>query len=171
MDLTRSIEPDSTQLNADDLVAGPRTVTIKEVRAGSDEQPVDVFLQEFPRPWRPSKSMRRVLVAAWGADSTGYAGKRLTLYRDPSIKFGKDEVGGIRVSHMSGIGKRMDIALTITKGKRQPFTVQPLPDDAPTSPPQSEEQVSRLAELRKEWQDADPERRAAIEAEVKELDQ
>ncbi len=67
MDLTRSIEPNSSQVNADDLIASDRTVTITGVEEGSAEQPVFVHLQEIPdRTWRPSKSMRRVLVAAWG---------------------------------------------------------------------------------------------------------
>jgi hypothetical protein len=129
MDMTNSIIPKSDQINADDLVAGPRTVTIEKVSAGSAEQPVDVHLREFPgRAFRPSKSMRRVMVAAWGAETNAYTGKRMTLYREASIKFGSNEVGGIRISHMSGIDKPLKIALTVTRGKREPFTVAPLLD-------------------------------------------
>ena len=96
MDLTDSIAPKSDQLNAEDLLTGPRTFTIEKVAAGSIEQPVNVHLVEFPgRPYRPSKSMRRLMVAAWGKESSVYAGRRLTLYRNPDIMFGKDKVGGI----------------------------------------------------------------------------
>jgi hypothetical protein len=130
MDLTQSIVPRSDQLNADDLMTGPLTVTITDVRAGNDEQPVNVVTQEFGpgRPFKPSKSMRRVMVAAWGPDSSAYVGRRMTIYRDSTIRFGKDEVGGIRISHMSHLkdGKRLTVALTVTRGKRAPFTVQPL---------------------------------------------
>jgi hypothetical protein len=64
-DLTESIVPKSDQLNAEDLLTGPRTFTITEVRKGSLEQPVDIHLAEFPgRPFRPSKTVRRILVAA-----------------------------------------------------------------------------------------------------------
>ena len=64
MDLTESIAPRSDQVNADDMIGGPATVTIESVVAGSAEQPVDIRLVEFPgRAYRPSKSMRRVLVA------------------------------------------------------------------------------------------------------------
>lgn len=70
--------------------------------------------------------MRRVLIAAWGAEASAYVGKRITLYGDPSIKFGKDAVGGIRISHLSGLDKPLTVALTVTRGKRAPFTVQPL---------------------------------------------
>jgi hypothetical protein len=127
MDMTQSIAPKSDQLNADDLMAGPVTVTIAEVKAGSAEQPVDVVLVEFPgRAYRPSKSMRRVMVASWGKEAGAYAGHRLTLYRNPEITFGREKTGGIEISHLSHIEKPLTVALTATRGKRKNFTVQPL---------------------------------------------
>lgn len=127
MDLTSSIVPKSDQLNADDLMAGPVTVTISDVRKGSVEQPVDVILIEFPgRAYRPSKSMRRVMVLAWGAEASTYAGHQLTLFRNPEITFGKDKVGGIEIAAMSHIDKPLTIALTATRGRRKDFTVTPL---------------------------------------------
>jgi hypothetical protein len=151
MDLTESIAPKSDQLNAEDLLSGPRTFTIREVRAGGSlEQPVDVELVEFPgRPFRPSKTVRRLLVAGWGSESNAYAGRRLTLYRDPSIKFGRDEVGGIRVSHMSHLTKPLKLALTVTRGKRAPYVVEPLPDTAPPTTPVPEGRIApgRLAAI------------------------
>jgi hypothetical protein len=127
MDLTESIAPRSDQLNADDLISGPITVTIQEVVKGTTEQPVDVRLVEFPgRAYRPSKSMRRVMVMAWGPEASAYAGRRLTLYRNAEITFGKDKVGGIEISHLSNLTKPLTVALTATRGKRKSFTVQPL---------------------------------------------
>lgn len=132
MDMSDTIVPNSDQLNADDLMAGPRTVTITEVVRGSTEQPVDVHLAEFPgRPFRPSKSMRRVMVAAWGPDSSKYIGRRMTIYRDPEIMFGRDKVGGIRISHLSDIPKPLKVALTVTRGKRAAYPVDVLPDAPP----------------------------------------
>lgn len=129
MDLTESIAPRSDQLNAEDFLTGPRTVTITEVSSGNAEQPVNVHVAEFPdRPFKPSKSMRRVMVAAWGKESAAYAGKRMTLYRDPTVRFGGQDVGGIRISHMSHLDKRLTLALTVTRGKRAPYVVEPLPD-------------------------------------------
>jgi hypothetical protein len=136
MDLTKTITPKSDQLNSDDLMTGPVTVTITEVRDGNAEQPVSIHLAEFPgRPYKPSKSMRRVLVQGWGSDGDTYTGRRLTLFRNPEIKFGGDQVGGIEISHMSHIPKRFSVSLMVTRGKRKPFNVQPLPDAAPTGPP------------------------------------
>ena len=128
MDMTASLAPKSDPLHADDLMAGPVTVTIREVKAGSAEQPVDVVLVEFPgRAYRPSKSMRRVMVNAWGKEAGAYAGHRLTLYRNPEIKFGSEKTGGIEISHLSHIETALTLALTATRGKRKNFTVKPLP--------------------------------------------
>jgi hypothetical protein len=127
MDLTESIVPKSDQLNSDDLVTGPVTVTITEVRAGNAEQPVEVHLAEFPgRPYKPSKSMRRVLVQGWGAEASAYTGRRITLFRNPEIKFGGATVGGIEISAMSHLAKRLTVSLMVTRGKRKPFSVEPL---------------------------------------------
>lgn len=157
MDLTESIAPRSDQVNADDLIAGPITYTIREVVGGKAEQPFDFLLVETDRAYRPSKTMRRVIVNAWGSEAANYAGRRLTLYREPSIKFGGQTVGGIRISHMSHIDGRVEVMAQTTRGKRERFIVEPLPDAAP---------LSRIDELKAEWRTADPERRAAIEAEV-----
>lgn len=131
MDMSTTIAPKSDQLNADDLIGGPRTVTITAVTAGSAEQPVNVVTAEFgeARPFKPSKSMRRVMVEIWGRDASTYIGRRMTLYREPGVKFGGQEVGGIRISHMSHLERRRTLALTVTRGKRAPFNVDPLPDD------------------------------------------
>ena len=135
MDLTATIAPRSDQINADDLISGPITVTIKEVAAGSTEQPVDVHLVEFPgRAYRPSKSMRRVMVSAWGPEASTYAGRRLTLVRNPEITFGRDKVGGIEIAAMTHIEKPLTVALTATRGKRKNFTVKVLTETAPTQP-------------------------------------
>ncbi|MDR6907501.1 hypothetical protein J2X63_003209 [Agromyces sp. 3263] len=125
--MSETTAPRSDQQNFDDYLGGPKTVTVSEVKAGSTEQPVEIHLVEFPgRPFKPSKSMRRVLVAAWGTDSSVYAGRSMTLYGDPDVRFAGQAVGGIRISHLSHLDKPLTVALTVTRGKRAPFTVEPL---------------------------------------------
>ena len=129
MDISRSTEPKSDQQNFDDYQAGDRIVTVSEVKAGSAEQPVELHLIEYPgRPYKPSKSIRRVLVACWGPDAAVYAGRKMRLYGDPTVRFGKDIVGGIRIGALSHLEKPVTVSLTVTRGKRAPFTVQPLPN-------------------------------------------
>lgn len=133
MDMSAFVIPKSDQMNADDLISGPRTITITKVSGTSNaEQPVAVFFEgDNSKPYKPGKSMRRVMIAAWGKDAKQYAGRRMTLYCDPNVSFGGMKVGGIRISHMSDIERDMTMALTATKGKRAPFTVKRLVEAAP----------------------------------------
>jgi hypothetical protein len=172
MDLTQAIEARSDQLNADDLISGPRTFTITEVHRGDPEQPVAIVLAEFPegRPFKPSKTVIRLLAYAWGSDTDTWPDKpRLTLYRDESVKWAGQAIGGIRVSHLSHIDKQLKVALAESKGKKHLHVINPLPADAPTSPPVEEGTVAQVARLRAEWKSADPARRKVIESEVNRL--
>lgn len=126
-DMTGVITPKSDQWNFDDFLAGPMTFTVTGVKVKSgQEQPVEMSLKGTPKFYRPCKSMARVLVAAWGADSSQYVGRSLTLYGDPKVKWGGMEVGGIRISHMSDIAETMTMALTVTRANKKPYTVKPL---------------------------------------------
>lgn len=127
VDLSRTIIAKSDQLNADDLLGGPITVKIQSVKEGNSDQPVAIFYEGCNgKPFYPCKSMRRVLVNVWGKNGGDYAGKSMTLYRDPNVKFGGIMVGGIRISHMTGLEKDMPMALQVTKGSKKLFTVKPL---------------------------------------------
>ena len=151
MDITSTLEAKSNQLNTDDLIAGPRTIAITKVAAGRDDQPVAIsFDGDQGKPWYPCKSMRRVLVAAWGPDASQYVGRRVKLFRDPSVTYGGIQVGGIRISHLSELETPLSIALTVTRQKRAPYKVLPLPaaasPAAPTPPAASSEDLLAQAE-------------------------
>jgi hypothetical protein len=140
-DMTQAIVPKSDQLNADDLIGRELTIKITGVDIrGGQEQPVSIhFDGDNGKPYKACKSMCRVMVSAWGADASKYVGRSMTLYRDPSVKWGGMEVGGIRISHMSHIEKPMTMALTMTRANKKPFTVKPLEqsasaDDLPAYP-------------------------------------
>ena len=128
-DMKQAIIPKSDQLNADDLLSGPMTIKITGITVrGGQEQPVSIsYENDHGKPYKPCKSMCRVLVTAWGPDSSQYVGRSLTLYCDPKVKWGGMEVGGIRISHMSSIEATMTMALTVTRGNKKPFIVNPLP--------------------------------------------
>lgn len=169
MDLTASIAPRSDQINAEDLLTGPRTFTVQDVTPGTTEQPVNVNLVELPgRPYKPSKTMRRVLVSAWGKDSTAYAGRRLTLFRDPEVTFGREKVGGIKISHLSHIDTTLKLRLTATRGKRVAVVVEPLVESAPTPVLDDRliEDATTVDELRALWQQASPQQQARIQERV-----
>ena len=146
MDISDSLAANSAQQNADEYVSGPKTVTVSEVKKGTAEQPVEVHLAEFPgKPFKPAKSVRRVLAKAWGTDASQWAGRRLTIYCDPEVRYAGKAVGGLRVSHVSHIDKPVTVALTVTRGKREPFTVHPLTELAPTAYAPSQDFLALIA--------------------------
>jgi hypothetical protein len=143
-DLGGTIAPKSDQLNADDFISGPRTIVVTKVSAdmGSTEQPILIHFEgDNGKPFKPCKSMRRVLVHVWGREGGDYPGRAMTLYRDPEVKWGGMAVGGIRISHMSGITEPVTMALTATKQSRKPYTVQPLADAPKATPAASDETI------------------------------
>lgn len=126
-DLRSTTLPKSTQLNADQLIVGPMDITITEVTLGADDkQPIVVHYEnEAGRPFLPCLTMRRVLLAAWGIDGRDWVGKSLRVYHDPHVRFGGEDVGGVRISHMTDIpGRRIELKLTASKGKKVMHTIE-----------------------------------------------
>lgn len=126
-DMSSVIVPKSDQINYEDLLTGPITITITgvTVKQGA-EQPVAVSFEGSGKVYRPCKSMSKVMVKVWGSDSKAFVGHSMTLYGDPKVKWGGMEVGGIRISHMTGLSSTMALALAETKTKRIIHQVQPL---------------------------------------------
>lgn len=176
MDISQTTAPNSSQQNYDDYLSGPKVVTVAGVSRGNAEQPVNIELVEFPgRPYKPSKSMRRVLVAAWGPDSSAYVGRRLKLVGNPDIKFGGHAVGGIEIAALSHIDKPVVLALTVTRGKKRRFTVEPLREaptqsaPAPTVTVADVEACTDVDQLRAWWQNATDDVKQAITARANHL--
>jgi len=183
MDITEALAPASDQLDAVELVT-PRTFTID---AGSalgmrDGKTVaEIRLSSFPRVWRPSKGMLDVLAACWGTDAKQWVGRRVTVYNDPEVMFGRDKVGGIRISHLSHIDKARTVTIRASgAGRKQSWRVDPLTESAPTKPKAAAsveptaEQVAACTDtdaLRAMWQASGAERQAQIEARVAELNE
>jgi hypothetical protein len=150
-----TIEKKTDQLNFEDFLGGvTRIVTIAGVTKGTKEQQYDIAIEGDQRVWRPAVTVLKMLVAAWGDDATVWTGRSAELYGDPEVTFGRDKVGGIRVSRLSHIDGPVTANLTETRGKRKKHTVDPLPE---------------IEALQSQWRTATPERRAQIEDQVKAL--
>lgn len=130
-DMSPTIIAKSDQVNADDLIGGPMTIKINDVKILPSDQPVNVYFDGSDKAYRPCKSMCRVLVSLWGSDSKQYIGKRLTLYRDPSVTWAGVQIGGIRISHASHIDGPQTIMISEKRGKRSPIKILPLADEQP----------------------------------------
>jgi hypothetical protein len=167
-DITETLAPASDQLDAVELAAsGPRIFTVKSVTKGSAEQPINVNFADFPRPWRPSKGMRRVLAACWGVDASQWSGRRVELFFDETVTFGKDRPGGTRIKALSHIDGVKKVPLLVTRGKSAVYTVEPLPD----VPELTDAMIATATDLSVlgDWWKQHPARRADIEARVAEI--
>lgn len=174
MDISSMLVGKSDQLDNVDLMSGPRDFTIASVSPGPADQPLNIGLVENDRPWRPGITMRRLLAAMWGTDASAYVGRRVRLFRDASVTFGKDKTGGTRISHASHIDKRMTLTLPVSKGKFGAFTVEPLPDTPTpaTAPTVTDEQIAATTntdDLRGMWSAATVEQQGLIKARVAQL--
>lgn len=128
--LRDTIVPKSDQLNAEQLLGGPITITVTNVTRGTDDQPITIhYADDQGRPYKPCKSMRKVLVFAWGEDGHQWIGRSMTLFNNPEVMFGGVKVGGIRISHLSDIARDIQLSLTKTRGKKEQFVIQHLAAD------------------------------------------
>lgn len=153
MDVTKAIEPKSDQLNADDLLTGPRTIRIREVnvRAGQ-EQPVWIYFDgDNNKPWKPSKTGTRTLAAIWGPDASKWVGLHCTIYCDPDVTWGGMKVGGIRVSHMEGLTQPRTLMLTKSRGKKGATVIKPLVvEPSASKPTTNREPIIDRAEMQRQ---------------------
>lgn len=125
IDVARAMQAKSDQLNAEDLLGGPRTIRI----TGGVEKEGRIRLSfegDNGRPWVLSKTALRVLAACWGMDPGKWVGLSCTVYNDESVVYGGKEVGGIRVSHVEGIAATRSLNLTVRRGQKKEHVIQPL---------------------------------------------
>lgn len=178
MDLTKALAPKSDQLDFADLDGlPPQVFTITDVSENgselADQQPVNIKLAEFPRVWRPSKGMLRVMAdkQTWGKDVKVWVGRKVELYGDPNVYFGKEKRGGTRISRMSHISGTKRILVNPRGGSGAYWTVKPLPDATPAPAPEDIATSTDVDALRGMWQAADATTRKRIEERVAELTQ
>lgn len=175
VDITDALAPNSDQLDAVELVS-PRTFTIAPgsgLGQRDGKTVAEIRLVDFPRVWRPSKGMLDVLAACWGTDAKQWVGRRVTLYCDPEVMFGRDKVGGIRISHLSHIDRKRSVTIRAAgAGRKQGWPVEPLPDLEPSAPEPTAEEVAACTdvEVLRAWHAiSGAERRAQIIARRDEL--
>jgi len=150
--LRKAIEPKSDQLNVDDFIAVPAvTVTIKAIDFVSDGKGLRtrITVEEFDRYYMPSKGMTRVITSAWGDDEQKWIGEKLVLYRDPSVNYKGETIGGIRISHMTGLdAERKEFDITQNRGSRKKHVVYRLQTELQPYP------VEKFERLLPQWEAA-----------------
>lgn len=123
IDLSDTIKAKSDQLNASEI-AGEMTIKVTGAKKVSSEQPVVINYEgDGGKPWKPCLSMRRVIAHLWG-ERVDMTGRMITLVCDPTVTWGGDEVGGIRIKAMSHIEGKKTIPLRASKHKVKKYTVE-----------------------------------------------
>lgn len=133
----QTLEAKSDQLNATDIMGIDLVIRIRDAQlTGSKDQPLSVYFEgDNSRPWKPSKGMRRVLAAAWGAETENLIGKSAMLHFDPTVKYAGKEVGGIRIKALSDIDKRGIVVVeTINRQNRVQLKIEYLNTERPAYP-------------------------------------
>ncbi len=151
-ELTKCAEAKSDQIDADNLIGGiTMDVTIKAVQRGpSNEQPLQLLLDETDKFYRPSKTFRRALIGCFGDEPANWIGQRLRLIRNPDTMFGGVKVGGVEVSHAS-ISAPMVFMLQAKRGKKSAVSIDVIPQakkPAPVPVPMPEKVKAQVAEIK-----------------------
>ena len=133
-DISHTLQAKADQLNADDIAGQSIIVQIVDARLVRDEkQPIICDISGGWKPWRPCLTVRRLLSRAMGMDLAGWVGRWVELYCDPTVRYGGQEVGGIRIRAVSGIPEPFTMRLSYTRGKKKPWRVIPLQTPQPPS--------------------------------------
>lgn len=136
-DFMGTTQSKSDQINSADLLGGPLVCQITDIQMNcSADQPVSIYVDAHPQPWKPSKTSRRVLAACWAdAEPSDWIGRYVVLYNDTTVKWAGKAEGGIRTSHLSHISETKTIMVNETRGKKAAQKVEPYyPSDAPPKP-------------------------------------
>jgi len=143
----------TTQISTSDFTT-PLVITIRgfeSVPAEKDDKDPrpkwKIFSHEFNRPYMPCVKMRRLLEQAWQKPNPAWIGRKMRLYIDPKVSYGKRKnIGGIRInalSHWTG----GTITVEAGRGTEETHRVASL-DAAPPKPaPTFEEKRADLARL------------------------
>lgn len=130
--LSDTILAKSDRLNAEDLISSTITITVSQVTRYVNNGDNAFYLNyhnDNGRPFYPCKTMRKVIMAGWGEDGSVYIGRSMVLFCDPTAKWSGKEVGGVRISHLSHIEKRLILNLSETRGKKKQHTINILQEN------------------------------------------
>ena len=128
-------KPDSEYFGGQDLpnLDAKITVTIKayeieviRTQKGEVKKGVLYFEEENIKPWIVSKEKLMPIKNKYGLETDKWIGKKITLYFDPMIKFGREVTGGVRaeIPRETPLPKCQQCGKGITKaGKMSPEEV------------------------------------------------
>jgi hypothetical protein len=128
---------------------GDRRVTMTIARIASTKMDDEKKKKEVEKPVMYFKEVERGLIycktighcvaAMFGDNDDKWIGKRITIYNDPTITYGPDTVGGIRIAGSPDIPKALTVRIKFPKKKAfevplRPTTMKPADTTTPQQP-------------------------------------
>lgn len=144
LDISKYMEVDSNRLNADDLISSPIVVQIMDVKVGSD---VKITISGGHKPFLPCKTCLRILAGAHKTKNAAkWIGTWMRLYRDDSVRWAGEEVGGVRIDALSCVEETMTLTLNESNKRKTQWKIQPLKPPA-TDAPTRADHLARIRHL------------------------
>ncbi len=149
--LSQTTKPKSDQLNAEDFLVSDKTLIVTGFSFnGSEDQPFSIYTDyDDKKPYKPNKSMRKILNAAWGEASgdvgviySDWNGRQINLYRDPDVLWAGKKEGGIVIGAMSHISSEMKVKLQVKRGQKKEYTIKSIKVSGVSQPAQNQPQPS-----------------------------
>lgn len=134
-EIEKSLLPKIDHLTYNHVKLGAIIACVARVAKGPDkkERPVRIDFEPNPRcldpdgkplHYLPCKGMRIVLAEAWGLDGrTEWVGKSMELFGNPEVMYGGKKTGGVQISKLSHIPAPLEVMLTVSRGRKEPFRV------------------------------------------------
>lgn len=145
LDISDTLLASSNQMNAADIMGVEPVVQVRNVSKASDpKQPIVMEITGGYKPFLPCKTVRRILAEAWGPDAGKWVGRWMQLYREPTVVYAGEEVGGLRLRALSDIPGGMTVKLKERKtGKPTEYRIAKL--TPPTAQQPAERDPLRVA--------------------------
>jgi hypothetical protein len=126
LDISSTILAKSNQLNAEDLMSGPKVLKITNVDLDmSQKQPVSVHYEGGEgRPFKPCKGMRNVLSSLWSPDASQWIGRSVRVYMDPTAVFQGKETNGTRINGASDIECNKNVTISESRYRKVTYLVE-----------------------------------------------
>jgi hypothetical protein len=119
-------------------IASVRLCKMDDEKKGRQVDKCVVFFKGRDRGWVICKTNAMCLAGMFGNDTTGWVGKRVTIY-STLVAFGKEKVPGIRVKGSPDISKPVEVTVKLPRKKPIVMRMQVTkPGAAPAPEPEPE---------------------------------
>lgn len=132
MNIREFVKIKSDRLNYEDFIMGPQDFTIARLGKKIDQgtpRLLMFFEGREETPYWASKGMLKCLSnpEGWGeSEFSEWIGRKVRLFGEPTVVYAGKEIGGIQISHISHIKEAYSTKITLRRGVRIDYVIEPL---------------------------------------------